>query len=98
MARLKLILILIVLLLIAIIAFQNREPVTVSLLTEQFSIPMTLLIFFTAILGFVVGTLFGARIPRNLKIKLPPEASEPAAPASKQDTAADSDSQDSAGT
>ena len=68
MARLKVILVSILLLTLGIIAYVNRGVITLNLLVTEIQLPGSLLIFVTALLGFAVGVIFGSRIPRKLKV------------------------------
>ncbi|MEZ6091878.1 MAG: LapA family protein [Pirellulaceae bacterium] len=79
MARLKVILILVLLLIVGLIAYVNRGVITLNLLVTKVPMPGSLLIFVTALLGFAVGVIFGSRIPRKLKVTtVPPPEKKPA--------------------
>ena len=76
MARLKLFIVCVVVAILAILAFQNRDEVTVDLLTYALKLPLTLLILIVGLLGFAAGVIFGARIPRRLQVN---QGTEPTA-------------------
>jgi uncharacterized integral membrane protein len=56
--RLKLIAILVLLLVIIVVGFQNREDITTRILFFTITMPGFVLLMITALFGFIIGVLF----------------------------------------
>lgn len=86
MARLKLILALICLILLLTLIYRNSQAVTVDLLFYKVQLPAAILIAGTAFLGMAAGVVVGARIPRRLKVTGLPTGESPTTSESKTDS------------
>ncbi len=58
MKKFKLIVLVIIVALIAIIFWQNRQPVDFDLLFWSLNAPKTIALFITLVVGFIIGIIF----------------------------------------
>jgi uncharacterized integral membrane protein len=71
MNQIKLGIALVLVIVMAVLVFQNRDPVQTKLLFATLTMPHAILLFLTAAVGFVIGSLFTVwiatrRSPRRL--------------------------------
>lgn len=66
----KHILVAIPLVLVLVVALQNTETVETRLLFATISMPRALLLFFTLLIGVLIGLIFGAKLTGSIKTGL----------------------------